>query len=322
MRPIGGVTRFAAVLLLSTPAAWSASVHVIVASESPYGVYTASPDATDLDLIGITPRTPDAPGGTLVHEYQFDMDDERSVFIAVWDEPDHCAPLLVELTVNGLPVYSGDPAWQVYPRGIRGRVFDTPTTAAIAQQIRQGSRLDAWQKAAVVEGNGADPARAIDAISPEAAWMSLTAVPEAAAGNDLHCALYRIIPNELWPEIQLWHGRNAGRAANIGTNWVQSAPPRFYMGGGGGSSGTAGIRPLGTSFVRATPSPFLDNFPVPNASSTSADVPPETPSDPIVPPPDDTERDQPPDDPRRSVPEPTTALTLLMGLLLRRPRRG
>jgi len=300
----------------ATPAAALASyVHAVVASEGRYAIYTGAADGTEIDFIGGNTESAGPGGAILPEHYTFEMEDQRYVYVAVWAAPSAARGLLTEFLFNDVAVLSGDPAWQVYPTVLEMDANDDPpTTADVSLNVRRANRRYAWAKAAVISGNGPDTAAGVVDINAEAAWMWRPAEegPITYGGidppSDRVCVIFRIAPNEIWPEIELYHGRNVGTGPSAGATFNPSG--RYRRGGGGGGSGgsSGGIRPRGTGTVSRVPNPF-PNFDPPNSHSIPPDITPPEPSKPVIPPDDEPD-----------IPEPGTAMMTLVvaGWMLRR----
>ncbi len=304
-----------ALVALATATANAASVRATLASDGRIALYTGTADATDLEYLG-TNSPPDGVTPTQAMQYNFEVDDDHFVYVVIWKAP---TGLLGEFLCNGLPMLTGDPAWQAYRAPWRLAPDAMPPTATqCGQEVRAATRRHAWTKAAATGLNQIGPGGLVASISADANWMSYPQPAEGspAASDGAECLIFRISPTQLWPEIELWHGRNTGRAPLAGGG---NAASYGWMGGGGpGRSNSGDLGSAGTSTVRGIGTPFSTYDP-PNSYSTPPTVIEQTPTDPILPPsPEDPEDPTDPEEPERPdppiTPEPGTVM-LLMGLL-------
>jgi hypothetical protein len=318
---------------LVSSGALASSVHAVFASECGYAIFTGAAHGTELNLIAVEPAGVSPGVVRPPRSYSFEMEDNRYVYVAVCGQDCAGCGLLAEFIFNGLPVLSGDPAWQVVAASCDiGTDAFRLTTADVSQEIRRANRRFAWRTAGVVARNGIGPCGRVDDISSDAAWMWLPAERPALTLDtaesrpaDGCCVLFRISPGEIWPEIELWHGQNVGTGPLSG-----SASDRGWyggLGGGGGGIGESSGGPSGTGspLVWSIPNPFPDYEP-PNSSSIPPDITPPEPSEPVVPhspdeptPPDDSDHPRPPPGP--PIPEPTTGLLALLGAARLRGRQ-
>lgn len=295
--------------------ALASSVHATVVADGRYALYTGSADGTEIDYIGEGAAGGDGPARPA--KFYFEIQDQRYVYLAVWATPTAARGLLAEFLFNDLPVLSGDPAWQVYPvSGDPLRGTPGPSTSVLSEHIRRANRRFAWLKAAVHGGNAIGSRRLVEAISEEAAWMGLPTEVTAGdsgpapAGPGATWLIYRLSPNEIWPEIALWHSHNVGRGP-LTSEAVYAGPYRFGGGGGGGGGSSGPLSPRGGSGVFPVRNPFPNTAP-PNSSSIPPTVTPSEPSNPVVPPVPPVPPDKPkPPVPPPPVPEPTTAMLML-----------
>ncbi len=321
------------IVVLIGRAAASSLVSATIAADVRYAVYAGAADGSDLSLIGLG-----GEGGDGLDRFEFETEDDRYIYIVAWGHPATPQGLLGEFVFNGLVVFSGDPAWEVYPTVFEG-LSGAPGPGEVTLRIRKANRRFAWQKAASYLLNRTEPGQTVEGIGGDAAWMWLAA-GESAAG---HAALpadgaviFRIAPNKLWPEIELWHGRNAGRGPMSGATISGLGGYRYVGGGGiGGGSGAGGGPLAGGGYAAPFVPPALDAAPE-GSSLTPAEAITQEPVTPVLPasPRDETppSLDQegldkppappveppvsPPDTPE--VPEPATAALLLAGIVVRR----
>ncbi|MCK4340782.1 MAG: hypothetical protein KAY37_03555 [Phycisphaerae bacterium] len=319
-----------ALAVTASSTAWASSVHAVVATEGRLAVYTGSADGAELELVGANQNTSTSLKNLSPQEYLFEVEDQRYIYLMVWSNPGTAGGVLAEILFNGLPVLSGDPAWEVYTTPLRlAGDAAAPGTSVVGQQIRTANRRFAWEKAAVDGVNGVGPAGLVAGLSADAAWMwrpgepvDLTVV--VATPRAAECLIFRISPTELWPEIELWHGRNVGTGPLTGGTFNGNADYRFLGDGGGGGRGGYGLPWGGPGAIRGIGNPFED-FRPPGSTSIPPTITTEEEFDPLLPPvPDElpydststsVERsipDEPPDEPP-VIPEPGTALLMLPG---------
>ncbi|MEW6197095.1 MAG: hypothetical protein AB1601_00305 [Planctomycetota bacterium] len=297
--------RLLTVLLVCAGAttALASSVQATIVADGNYALYTGSADGTEIDYIGEGTGAADAAAAA--RKFYFEIEDQRYVYLAVWATPATARGLLAQFLFNDLPVFSGDPAWEVYcvaadplPGGA------SPSTSILSAQVRRANRRFAWLKPALNGVNTVGSRRLVEAIGEKAAWMNLPAdaltVASEPGGGEPGAVwlIFRLSPNEIWPEIELWHSHNVGRAPLEGGDY--NANGRYhYLGGGGGSGGgdSSPLWPRGRGDVTRVPNPFPNTAP-PNSNSVPPTVPPSEPSNPVIPPP---------------VPEPTAALLMFVG---------
>ncbi len=317
---------------LAGSAGASSLVSATIAADVRYAIYAGAADGSDLALIGLG-----GDAGAGPDKFAFETEDDRYIYIVAWGHPATPQGLLGEFVFNGLVVFSGDPAWEVYPTVFEG-LAGAPGPSEVTLRIRMANRRFAWQKAASYLLNRTEPGQTIAGIGGDAAWMWLaageSAVGQAALPVD-GAVIFRIAPNKLWPEIELWHGRNAGRGPQSGAT-ISGLGGYQYVGGGGygGGGGASGGLTAGGGYAPPFMAPDLDFTPV-GSSLTPAQVATQEPVPPVLPPPPDetplsTDQEglpkppvppveppvNPPDNPE--VPEPATALLLLATVGARR----
>jgi MYXO-CTERM domain-containing protein len=312
-----------ALVALTSTSANAASVRATLASDGRIALYTGTADATDLEYLG-TNAPPSGTSAPQSVQYSFEVDDDHFLYVVVWRAP---TGLLGEFLCNGLPLLTGDPAWQTYRAPWRLAVDALPPTATqCGQEIRAATRRHAWAKAAAIGVNKTGPSGPVADVNPDASWMSypLPAGNAGAAPDAPDCLIFRISPTQLWPEIELWHERNIGSGDLTGGSGGRGGYD--YMGGYfHGAHGGGGINSGGTSTVRGIPFPFT-SFDPPSSYSNPPSVIEQTSEEPILPPgPEEPEEPTTPEDPERPtpppiVPEPSTALLLLGALPLLRRR--
>ncbi len=297
--------RLLTVLLVCAGAttALASSVQATIVADGNYALYTGTADGTEIDYIGEGTGAADAAAAA--QRFYFEIEDQRYVYLAVWATPATARGLLAQFLFNDLPVFSGDPAWEVY-----GVVADplpggaSPSTSILSAQVRRANRRFAWLKPALNGVNAVGSRRVVETIGEKAAWMNLPAdaptVASEPGGGEPGAVwfIFRLSPNEIWPEIELWHSHNVGRAPQEGGDYNGNGNYRYLGGGGGGSGGDSSPLPArGRGDVTSVPNPFPNTAP-PNSNSIPPTVPPSEPSNPVIPPP---------------VPEPTAALLMLVG---------
>ena len=316
--------------VLTGTAVASSLVSATIAADVRYAVYAGAADGSDLTLIGLG-----GDAGAGLDEFKFETEDDRYIYIVAWGHPATPRGLLGEFVFNGLVVLSGDPAWEVYPT-VFEELAGAPGPGEVTPRIREANRRFAWQKATSYLLNRAEPGQAIEGIGGDAAWMWLAAGESAVGHAPLPAdgaVIFRIAPNKLWPEIELWHGRNAGRGPQVGATISGLGGYRYMGGGGAGGGGGASGGPLAGGGYAA---PFIpaDLDATPEGSSlTPAQVItqdpvtpalPPSPQDETPPPLDQEGLDKPPFEPpvnppdTPEVPEPATAVLLLAGVVVRR----
>jgi hypothetical protein len=295
--PVSGIARGADL---------SASVQAKLLADARVAMYKGAANGADMEYIGGNEDLAQTPTTLQPVTYNFEVQDQRFIYVVIWAAPATEAGLLAEFLVNGIPVLSGDPAWEVcLPQLCLTNADAAPAGSEIARQVRRASRLYAWQRAALIGANGFGASGLIESISGDAAWMwspvSLGEFSPLTDGTRIQQALiFRINPNELWPEIEIWHEHNVGRGPASGA----SADGGHYMGGdAGGGGGGSGVDAGGTGPVRGVPDPFPTWDP-PGSFSRTADVSHDVPSNPVVPDP----KPKPP-----VVPEPASVLVALAG---------
>ena len=328
-----------AVTAATQAADMTTSVYAKVYVTGRFALYKGAANGADMELIAS--HEPDLGEAAVVRAFRFEVEDQRYIYLAVWGTLQGQRGVLAELIFNGIPVYSGDPTWEVYmPTATRAFAEPAPATAEIAQLVRRASRTFAWQKAALAGANGFGPLGTIEGLDRRAAWMWSPVDPHdwrdfgLRARSDL-LLIFRINPNELWPEIELWHERNVGYGPMAGFTINGESSYRFLgesVGGGGGGATPGGA---GSGYVSGIPNPFPD-FEPPGSTSRTATVTRNTPSNPRVPPPaptppEEPEKPQPPPPPPPPsptpppppppIPEPATGALLMIAAALVR-RRG
>jgi hypothetical protein len=328
------------------------SVNAQVATEGRFAIYIGAPNGSDLELVAANAGAPQAVGplrALVPQRVTFELPDGKCIYIATWGVRRPHAGLIGEFLFNGMPVYSGDPAWEVYYSPLRlGSADHPPIPQIFSDEIVAATRRFLWKKAAKLVGNGAGPVSMIGQLDRSAAWMWLPAAspkapPPAVPVNGL--LIFRIAPNDIWPEIELNYTQNLGLGPVSGIPRSSGGERYSSFAGGGGSSGGGGSGDLaagGGAFgpIGAPPMP-LDP---PNSFATPASSPPgNVTSDPIVPSPRDTTpvassdddysdhpptnttsdnatKPKPPTDPPPAVPEPAALALLTTGLALLRRR--
>lgn len=314
-RKEGSPVRLLTVLLVCAGAttALASSVQATIVADGNYALYTGTADGTEIDYIGEGTGAADA-----ARKFYFEIEDQRYVYLAVWATPATARGVLARFLFNDLPVFSGDPAWEVY-----GVVADplpggaSPSTSLLSAHVRRANRRFAWLKPALNGVNAVGSRPLVEAIGEKAAWMNLPAdaptVASEPGGGEPGAVwlIFRLSPNEIWPEIELWHGHNVGRAPLEGGDYNANGHYRYLGGGGAGGGGDSSpLWARGRGDVTNVPNPFPNTAP-PNSSSIPPTVPPSEPSNPVVPP-APPEKPKPPVPPP-PIPEPTTAMLMLVG---------
>jgi len=329
-------------------AALASSVDATIAAPCGHVLFTGTADGSDLRVI-VAEEGNAVGDAAAVQHYRFEMDDQRYVYVAVCRGSCDAIGMLAELYFNGIAIETGDPAWESIPVPceIASEAFEL-TTLDVAQQVRRANHHYAWKATALKGANGTGGWGFVDDISNDAAWIwcAPNEEPLEAQPGDVPeghcCVIFRIAPSELWPEIELWHGRNAGRGPSAAGTLYGSSRNRYRSGGGGGGgvSSARGASAGSPTGVHGIGDPFPSSDP-PNSSSIESSTVKREPSDPILPPPDeDTPEDSssmntgkekpttgddpvsppPPDDPPPVVPEPSSALLLLATVGIARRR--
>lgn len=340
-------------LALSSMAVAGTPATAFVASEGCHAVYTGRANGADLRLVAFSASSPleDELGGLRPARHEFDLPDGHCVFIAVWGVGDPQRGVIAEVLVGGIPVYSGESAWQSFAcRARRCCGDEPPNELELADEVLAATQASLWTSAIKLALNGLRPGGLVAGLSKSAAWMWRPGI-DRDVRDDGACqqvSLFRMCPNESWPEIELNHGRNVG-VSNAGGRFdagaVGSRLP--FGGGGGGVSGSpGGLGGGGGSGVGDVPNPFLPDNPS-GVVDRPAQSPPEglrsnpqvpvrdrTPvsstdtNDQITPPRDTSsttvERPKPPvtpPPPPPVIPEPASLVLLaVLGLGLRRAR--
>ncbi len=309
----------------------TASVQAKLLTDGRWAVYKGAANGADLELLGTNDPPSAADFLPVPQQCRFELEDQRYIYVVVWGTPPTDGGVLAEFLFNGIAVLSGDSTWEVCLPPLRLEPDDPPpSTSAVGSQIRRASRLFVWQKAALVGANGFGPAGVVRGISERAAWMwSPVDVngwrPGPLAARSGQVLIFRINPNELWPEIELWHERNVGVGPEIGG---AISGDGYYRSGAGsaGAGGGSGVPAMGgTGAVRGVPDPF-SNFEPPGATSRVASATESGRSSPRLPPSpvlSSTDDKQPPANPPEPpvVPEPSAALLALLCAGWIRPRR-
>jgi hypothetical protein len=310
-------------------------VHATIASCCGYAIYSGTANGAELELLAACPGSCGDDGTIAPQSYRFEIEDQRYIYVAVCGDECGTNGLLAEFLFNDLAVLSGDPAWEVVPASCEiGRDALRLTTADVTRQVHRANGQSAWQRAAAMSRN-----TRVGEISPDAAWMwlprqPLTVTPDGGldAATGACCVLFRISPGQIWPEIELWHGRNAGWGS-AGAWGYSGGGSNYFWGGGSGGGGGHGGGGLANAHGGYAP-PITDPFPttappnsrsipitptftppesypgMPPPSHTPVDNPPAEPPDTYVGPPDQEGRTKPPVTP--PVPEPASALLLLV----------
>lgn len=286
-----------ALAALATPLAFATtSVRATVASEGRVAIYTGQPNGDGFQLIATNHASGDrsASATPASEQHSFELPDRYCVYIAIWGIERPEAGLIGQFNFNGMPVYSGDDAWEVYASSLRlGRDDDPPTPTRLAHEILAATHRFQWKRAAKLVGNGAGPAGWVEGVDRVAAWMWLPAISSKTPAQKLApttMMIFRIIPSEVWPEIEMSYNSSVGTPSSTGisVNGRVSYGGVGGGGGGGGGGGSGGLSNGGSSGVYGPLTPF-NTFEPPNSSSTVAISPPESQtSSPIVPTPRDT----------------------------------
>lgn len=326
------------------------SVHAQVATEGRFAIYIGAPNGSNMELVAGNAGVPQVAAtlrALAPQRVTFELPDGQCIYIATWGIRRPHAGLIGEFLFNGMPVYSGDPAWEVFYSPLRLEYSeDPPPSAAFGEEVVAATRRFLWKKAAKLVGNGAGPVSMIGQLNRNAAWMwlppaSIKAPPPAVPANGL--LIFRIAPNEIWPEIEMHYTTNLGLGPQSGyvRNPAGERYASFAGGGGSGGAGGSGGLAAGPSFFNPIGAPLLSDLP--GSFARPATSPPgDLTSNPIVPSPRDTPvassdddytnhpppssssdrvtKPKPPPDPPPAVPEPATLVLLASGLTLLRRR--
>ena len=161
-------------ILTTAPPAVATTITGNITADNHYAVYTGDVNGAHMAFWG---RNELGRGGnpgrynwSLPETYDIETD-APYLFLAAWSDDRVAQGVLADLRIDGLPLLSGDPRWEVFPTG---RDLDdgdpAPCVAEIARQVRAAQRRG-WRPIAVGPANGGRPWRTIPAISPDAHWM-------------------------------------------------------------------------------------------------------------------------------------------------------
>ena len=145
-----------------------------ITADNHYALYTEI-DGT-IGLIGGNETGAGGAPGTYnwskAETWSFEAPDR--IFIAAWSDDQVAQGLLADFDLDGMPLLSGDPVWDVYATGVD---LDTgspwPLAADIASHVATADLGELWEDPFSGPANlpGTGPWGAIDDISAEARWM-------------------------------------------------------------------------------------------------------------------------------------------------------
>lgn len=94
------------------------------------------------------------------------------VYIAAWSDDSVAQGVLANMWIDGNPLHSGDPAWQVYKTDInRGDGDAHPSALEIDGHVGFADANLLWETPFVGGGNGSGPWGAVSGINGDARWM-------------------------------------------------------------------------------------------------------------------------------------------------------
>lgn len=181
----------ALIALGCTAAAHALPVEVTLTADNHYALFTGDEDGITLTLIGNNELGAGGGPGTynwsLAESYSFDTDDDY-IYIVAWSD-DHVAQgVLAAFTIDGTPVLSGDPAWEVFATDLDlDDGSAVPASAAVGAQISLANSSNGWETPALGGTNGVAPWGTIAGIDSAARWMWRLApdqIDAFAPGND------------------------------------------------------------------------------------------------------------------------------------------
>ena len=336
MRPLAGLA--VAVAVGVGALAPAAEIEAVVSSADCYALYTGAATGAQIEMIGsnCAPR-PMAPPTPIEWappaKHHFNVDGSKQVYIVVWGAAPVSPGLLAQFETSGLRLLSGDATWRVTRTYVKREIDDPPLDEGLLGRIiHQANIASAWEEVDSGARNDMAPLR-VSEIEAGARWMWAVArdediIEHAGSGNGDLCYVFRTRLLQIKPETELFMPVSAG-----GLPYAIGATPKSHeraamIGGGGG--GASRDLPLGGGFTSVFTPPEMWDWPAPNTPTTEWLDPPtpassrptgggddltiiDTGDEPT--PPEHTPSDDPPDTPP-SVPEPSTAVLLLLGALL------
>ena len=157
------------------PYASASTIDAFITADNHYAFYTGNASGSVVHFCGANESGAEGSPGdynwSIPESYSISTNDEV-IYLAAWSD-DACAQgLLGSFSLNGHPVLSGDPVWQVYATFHNLDDGDPPPTVAdLSMRIGMANSSSGWEPISVYDLNGIDPWGFVDGISPNARWM-------------------------------------------------------------------------------------------------------------------------------------------------------
>ncbi|MCG3122207.1 MAG: hypothetical protein GIKADHBN_00588 [Phycisphaerales bacterium] len=153
-------------------AASAATVNAVVTADNHYALYSSTGSTffyhggNELGAGG----SPGTYNWSQAESYTFNAGDY--LYIAAWSDDSVAQGVLANIWVDGNPLHSGDPAWQVYASGlVRGDGDPHPDASEVGGHVATATTNNLWEAPHVGGANGLSPWGTIAGINGDARWM-------------------------------------------------------------------------------------------------------------------------------------------------------
>ncbi|HLO40052.1 MAG TPA: hypothetical protein VK176_03450 [Phycisphaerales bacterium] len=153
-------------------AAHAASVSAVITADNHYSLYSSAGETFSYhggNEIG-SGGSPGTYNWSEAESYTFNAGD--FVYIAAWSDDAVAQGVLANMWVDGNPLHSGNPAWEVYRTDVnRGDGDAHPDASEIGMHVATATSNELWETPYVGGANGISPWGLIAGIDGEAKWM-------------------------------------------------------------------------------------------------------------------------------------------------------
>lgn len=157
---------------LSITAASAGTINATVTADNHYALYSSAGSSfqyhggNELGASG----SPGTYNWSLPEVYTFDAGE--FLYIAAWSDDAVAQGVLANIWVDGDPLHSGDPRWEVYPTWVnRGDGDPHPDASEVGAYVAFATSNNLWETPYVGGANGISPWGTVPGIDDQARWM-------------------------------------------------------------------------------------------------------------------------------------------------------